>query len=284
MAVLANFPGLGADTIDALLLTHGHADAILGMDDLRDLQQLEEVREEGKLIGYQLAHGMGAMRILSNRATLERVKETFPYLCNSVDFSRPGVLKRRVAWLEMEEVSDDNAAVEVAGLQVRFFPVWHGDTYVSLGFAFGTKPGGGHPFVYISDVKEVPPDTMEWLNCIAKVGIDLLVVDALHRKNHVSHFSLSEALAFLRQLRPKRALLVGMSSCEIGDHDEVNEELAALRESEGLDVQLAHDGMRLPELSAGCQVPAEPTRQKRKRGPSDVCAEGDMNGANKRVA
>merc|ERR1711972_1166924 len=94
---------------------------------------------------------------------------------------------------------------------------------------------------------------MAWLKAAAEAGIDLLVVDALSRKNHVSHFSLSEALDFLRQLKPKRAFLVGMSSCELGDHDEVNEELATLRASEGLDVQLAHDGLQLPELYAGCR-------------------------------
>eukprot|EP00927_Polykrikos_kofoidii_P054509 TRINITY_DN48921_c0_g1_i1.p1 TRINITY_DN48921_c0_g1~~TRINITY_DN48921_c0_g1_i1.p1 ORF type:complete len:408 (-),score=59.08 TRINITY_DN48921_c0_g1_i1:58-1281(-) len=250
-AALASFPQLGVDSIDALLLTHGHADAILGMDDLRDLQEIEKVLEDGQLIGYQPAEGSGPIRVVSNKDTLQRVREVFPYLCSPVEFVRDGVMLRRTVWLEFEELQEDNTSISIAGLPVRVFPVWHGGTYVSLGFAFGTKVGGGHPVVYISDVKDVPPETMAWLEQVSNAGLDLLIVDALSRESHTTHFSLSDALAFVRKLRPHRALLVGMQSCSIGDHDEVNAELAGLQASEGLDVQLAYDGMQIPEFASG---------------------------------
>ena len=68
---------------------------------------------------------------------------------------------------------------------------------------------GGLQVVYLSDVSRVPPETLEWL---ARRPIDVLVVDALYKdKPHPTHFSLPEALEFVRRVKPKRAILVGMS-------------------------------------------------------------------------
>lgn len=267
-AALAFLPSLGLHYLDALLLTHGHADAMLGMDDLRDLQVIEHVEENGVHVGYKLADGAGPLQIVSNAVTLQRVREVFPYLSTQPEFLKPGVMQRRVAVMEFREAPDDNSVMDIAGLPVRFFPVWHGGRYVSLGFAFGCRPAtkdgeeDGYSVIYISDVKEVPPETMAWLECVAGRGIDLLLVDALNRAGHPTHFSLDDAITFARQLKPTRTLLVGMDSCAIGDHEEVNEELSRLR-SEGLDVQLAYDGMHLPEIQAvehaGASIPDIPS-------------------------
>lgn len=138
------FPKVGADTVQTLLVTHGHADAILGIDDLRDLQRLEHVYDEdGTFIGYRPAQGSGPLKVVSNKDTLERIRETFPYLCKPPELSRPGVMMRRTLWLEMEQLEGDDASLTTAGLPVRTFPVWHGGTYVSLGFAFGRKVRAG---------------------------------------------------------------------------------------------------------------------------------------------
>eukprot|EP00434_Breviolum_minutum_P023671 symbB.v1.2.020881.t1/scaffold1778.1/size101634/1 len=244
-AALQTLPKYGVSNIDALLITHGHADAMLGMDDLRDLQ----VISDGKHIGYCLAGGAGPMQIISNKITLDRVREAFPYLHAQADFVRPGVLRRRIAYIEFSEVSDDETMELVDGLPLRVFPVWHGGTYISLGFAFGDRLKGGYPLVYISDISAVPPKTMTFLEEAAACGIDLFMVDALSRGGHPTHMSLDEAVELVRKLRPSRTLLVGMDSCAVGDHDEVNAELRALQ-SEGLDVQLAFDGQQLPEFPA----------------------------------
>jgi phosphoribosyl 1,2-cyclic phosphodiesterase len=62
-------------------------------------------------------------------------------------------------------------------------------------------------------------------------------------RSHGSHFVLEEALEQLRRFRPNRALLVDMT--HDFDHESANVELAKLKESEGLDVQLAYDGQRV---------------------------------------
>ena len=254
-AVLQAFPKLGVVSIDALLLTHSHADAIFGLDDLRDLQQQEELfGDDGKLIGYRVkGGGSGQMRIVSNRQTLRTARTAFPYLATPADFVSPGILRRRVAAFGWEEIPHDDATLNFAGLGVRCFPVYHGGTYISLGFAFGRNADGSRPFVYISDVKALPEKTQQWLD---EAPIRVLVVDMLRRTDHTTHFSFDEAVAFVRRMRPSKALFVGMASCEIGDHDEVNAELRALGDAEGLDMQLAHDGQLLDAMPTQ-QVPTE---------------------------
>jgi phosphoribosyl 1,2-cyclic phosphodiesterase len=236
--VLKNFPRLNISTIDALLLTHGHADAMMGLDDLRDLQIVSEVRENGKPVGY--ASKTGPIRIISNAATLQRAHEAFPYLSTAIDFVKPGILQRRVAHLEWDEI-DDDARVDICDVPVRSFPVFHGGTYISLGFAFGHDAS----FVYISDISALPDASQAYLRSL-RGKIKVLVVDALRRARSYSHYTLDDALALVRDIRPEKTFLVGMCSCEMGDHDEVNAELASLTESEGLYVQLAYDGMGIP--------------------------------------
>ena len=77
--------------------------------------------------------------------------------------------------------------------------------------------------------------------------IGVLVVDALWRDPHFSHFSLSDALKLIRRLRPLRSLIIGIT-CDMGLHEDVNKELAALKKEEDLDVQLAYDGQVLNDL------------------------------------
>ncbi|CAK0879249.1 unnamed protein product [Prorocentrum cordatum] len=261
-ACLKSFPKLGVRNLDVLLITHDHADAMMGLDDLRDLQQMEELKdpETGKSQGWRVA-GAGATRIISNHQTLRTSRAAFPYLKGVPDFVAPGVTYRRVAQFRWEQLLSDRCALDLHGLPVQTFPVYHGGTYVSLGFSFGRVEGVGgakgiRPFVYISDVSSLPLETEEWLR---EAPIGVLVVDALRREHHATHFSLQDAVDFVRKLRPRRALFVGMSSCETGDHDEVNAELAQLGSpEEGLDMQLAYDGLMLDPMRTAGPLPGDP--------------------------
>ena len=77
--------------------------------------------------------------------------------------------------------------------------------------------------------------------------IGVLVLDALWRDPHFSHYSLAEAVQLARTLQPVRTLIIGIT-CEMGAHEDVNKELAALKDAEGLDVQLGYDGQVLADL------------------------------------
>ncbi|XP_039118926.1 putative hydrolase C777.06c, partial [Dioscorea cayenensis subsp. rotundata] len=112
-------------------------------------------------------------------------------------------------------------------------PVWHGKGYRSLGFRFGD-------ICYISDVSDIPRETYPLLeNC------DLLILDALRPdRSSSTHFGLPRALMEVRKIQPRKTLFTGMM--HLMDHDKVNEDLSKLKETEGLDIQLSYDGLRLP--------------------------------------
>lgn len=171
--------------IDAVLYTHGHADHILGLDDLRPLT----FKREQKLPLY------------ADDATAKIIERTFAYAFNPVSTyaTRPQVTLHRL-----------NGMLQLFG--ARFLPlkVMHGDTEVTA-YRFGSA-------AYLTDFSTVPPETMEALQ-----GLDLLFLDALRRRPHPSHSSLDESLKIVEKLRPARAFFVHMSH-DLG-HEETNRSL-----------------------------------------------------------
>jgi phosphoribosyl 1,2-cyclic phosphodiesterase len=221
------FPPFASGGVDAVLLTHEHADAVLGLDDLRAVQRARP------------------LPVFAARQCLDRVAQVFPYLQPAARVGRdPRLFVAALDWRELPglALSHDPAAPPalpcvfepVPGLLVEAFPVEHGPGFMSLGFAFGPD---GAKFVYISDVSAVPPGTLTRLR---QFDIATLVVDCLDpgKTAYPSHFSLPQALALARTLRPARTLLVGMS--HRFEHHAANAELAEIGD---LHVRLAHDGL-----------------------------------------
>ncbi|CAN1218142.1 Putative hydrolase C777.06c [Linum perenne] len=170
-SVLQWFPAYGLRTIDAVIITHSHADAIGGLDDLRDWTN--------------------------------NVQPCIPIYVAPRDF------------------------------EFTPLPVWHGKAYRSLGFRFGNV-------CYISDVSDIPDETYPLLE-----DCDLLIMDALRPdRSSSTHFGLPRALDEVRKIKPRRTLFTGMM--HLMDHEKVNEYLMKLMETEGLDVQLSYDGLRVP--------------------------------------
>eukprot|EP00928_Gymnodinium_smaydae_P099448 TRINITY_DN9488_c0_g1_i1.p1 TRINITY_DN9488_c0_g1~~TRINITY_DN9488_c0_g1_i1.p1 ORF type:complete len:209 (-),score=14.83 TRINITY_DN9488_c0_g1_i1:461-1087(-) len=147
---------------------------------------------------------------------------------------RQNSFNRTVGGIQPREIEEFQRFYPLKGLQVNPLPVLHGGTYVCMGFTFGACG----EFVYLSDVSDIPEDTMDTLrHCVA----DVLVVDALLKScQSYSHFSLTQALELIKQLRPSRAFLIGMA-CEF-DHEPDDAELAKLAH-EGINVSLSYDGL-----------------------------------------
>ena len=198
--------------VDALLLTHDHADAILGMDDLRDVQKSEIFEDQGVWI-HRVTTNLG---VYASQRTVTSLRIMFPYLfpkpkpAEPVDESKTPT--RYVAKLEAR-IFDDEASpapptpFRVCGLEVQPLRVLHGGDYISYGFMLGPPNAR---FVYLSDISTMLPETDAILK--AQEGITLLVVDALFvEKVHSTHMNLTQALYLIRTYRPKRAVLVGMS-------------------------------------------------------------------------
>eukprot|EP01039_Chlorochromonas_danica_P008187 gene8187-9032_t len=238
-AVIHLLPKYDIEEVHGILITHGHADAMMGLDDVRDLQKVERVAVKNPKNPDEVSIGFrvlsGPLPIYLTQETMQTIDRVFPYLTGPSQYldEAANVIERRVALLKYHVV-DENAELLLHGLPVRCFPVWHGGRYVSLGFNFGA-PG---EFVYISDVKIIPEETWAYLRGIPKIKV--LVLDALDREGIFSHIGLIEALAICDELKPEKAFFTGMC-CEMGLHEEVEQELQAM----GVNHRLAYDGLLL---------------------------------------
>jgi phosphoribosyl 1,2-cyclic phosphodiesterase len=239
-AMMRHFPVNNIRRVDSILLTHGHADALFGLDDVRDLQECTSVvvQKDGQdVVGAKVLSG--PLSIYLHQETMNTVKQAFGYLTNAPEYldEENFILERRIALLNFK-VIEPRSDFLCHGLQVRSFPVYHGGTYISLGFSFG-KEG---EFIYISDVKIIPEDTMNYLKSIPK--IKTLVLDCLSDTGIFSHFSLEEALATADILKPENLYLTGMG-CGFGLHEDRQVKLSMQRPN----TYLAYDGLMLDGYS-----------------------------------
>ncbi|MSQ08521.1 MAG: MBL fold metallo-hydrolase [Dehalococcoidia bacterium] len=206
------FPKFSVRTLDAIVLTHAHADAAGGLDDLRDWTNNNR---QPSLPIY--------VRPEDVRDTLSH---TAFYLIDRAMATSGG----SIAKLQFLEVADK--AFEIHGLPFTPLPVWHGRPHTANGYRFGDV-------CYIPDVSEIPPETRSLVE-----GCGLLVLDALRPlRTHGSHLTLEQAIEEVRRLRPQRTLFTGM--CHDIVHEPVEAALRCLRETDGLEVGLAYDGMAL---------------------------------------
>ncbi|KAL1339099.1 hypothetical protein HN51_027209 [Arachis hypogaea] len=205
------FPAFGIRTLDAVIITHSHADAIGGLDDLRDWTNNVQPH----------------IPIYVAKRDFEVMKSTHYYLVDTSVITTGAA----VSDLQFNIISEEPFSVH--GLKITPLPVWHGKGYRSLGFRFGN-------ICYISDVSDIPEETYPLLK-----DCEILILDALRPdRSSATHFGLPRALDEVRKVQPKRTLFTGMM--HLMDHEEVNDYLTKLLESEGLDVQLSYDGLRIP--------------------------------------
>ncbi|CAH9090509.1 unnamed protein product [Cuscuta epithymum] len=210
------FPLYGIRTIDAVVITHSHADAIGGLDDLRDWTN----------------NIQPFVPIYVAERDFEVMKKTHYYLVDTSGIT-PGAA---VSDLQFNIINEDPFIVH--DLKIIPLPVWHGSGYRSLGFRFGN-------ICYISDVSEIPEETYSLLE-----DCELLILDALRPdRSSATHFGLPRALEEVRKIKPRRTLFTGMM--HLMDHEKVNKGLLQLKESEGLDVELSYDGLRVPVRLCG---------------------------------
>ncbi|XP_028756312.1 putative hydrolase C777.06c isoform X1 [Neltuma alba] len=205
------FPTLGIRTLDGVVITHSHADAIGGLDDLRDWTN----------------NVQPSIPIYVAERDFEVMKKTHYYLVDT-SVVIPGAA---VSKLQFNIISEEPFFVH--GLKITPLPVWHGQGYRSLGFRFGDV-------CYISDVSDIPEETYPLLK-----DCEILILDALRPdRSSSTHFGLPRAIEEVRKIQPKRTLFTGMM--HLMDHEEINGYLAKFMESEGLDIQLSYDGLRIP--------------------------------------
>jgi phosphoribosyl 1,2-cyclic phosphate phosphodiesterase len=172
-------------TVESVLITHTHADHVMGMDDLRSLCIL----------------GGRAMPVYTLPRYQEDIRRIFDYAFR--EFPQ-GLFVPRFDLFDVPEV------LEVGGMRVRTFLVEHGQIPV-----IGLRVGG---FAYVTDVSRIPPEAEEHLQ-----DLDVLVLDAVRKRPHPNHLHYDAALEEIARLRPRKAYLTHLGHDY--DHDVTNAEL-----------------------------------------------------------
>ncbi|RYR40391.1 hypothetical protein Ahy_A09g046146 isoform A [Arachis hypogaea] len=229
------FPAFGIRTLDAVIITHSHADAIGGLDDLRDWTNNVQPHIPIYVAkrDFELAFNLSLLTIQVYISSLNAFSgySCGSYATNYIEDTSVITTGAAVSDLQFNIISEEPFSVH--GLKITPLPVWHGKGYRSLGFRFGN-------ICYISDVSDIPEETYPLLK-----DCEILILDALRPdRSSATHFGLPRALDEVRKVQPKRTLFTGMM--HLMDHEEVNDYLTKLLESEGLDVQLSYDGLRIP--------------------------------------
>ncbi len=191
--------------LDAVLLTHSHADHIFGMDDLRQLTIKHRER----------------VNVYMDASTSERVMPAFGYCYQQAEGSSyPAICnEHRIYAGKPVTITGNGGAIEFMPFDVN-----HGDI-TALGFRIGR-------FAYLPDVKTV--ERPESLHALA--DLDVLVLDALRYTSHPTHMNVEEALAFVEKVKPKRTILTNMHNAI--DYAELSAQLP-----DG--IEAAYDGLTI---------------------------------------
>jgi phosphoribosyl 1,2-cyclic phosphate phosphodiesterase len=179
----------GITSIDAVLYTHGHADHVLGMDDLRPLSF-------GKPDG---------MPLYADDATANVIERVFEYTFRKVDRYPTSA---RVTLHRLPSTGD--VAINLFGADFIRVPVMHGRDHIA-GYRFGSV-------AYLTDLSDIPQSSLPLLR-----DLDILILDALRRQPHPTHSHLENSIALVEKIKPKRAFFTHISHDL--DHNSTNASL-----------------------------------------------------------
>ena len=188
------------DYLHAVLLTHEHNDHVIGLDDTRPFY-------------FRQKEGID---FFASENVFSELKVRFPYAFSLKAY--PGAPKIKTNLLTPYNSFD------LENLRITPIPIYHGKLEI---FAFRVNN-----FTYITDGSSIPDDSLEIIK-----GSEVLVINALRKSKHYSHFNLNEALEIIQSVNPREAYITHISHL-MGCHKAVQAELPP-------NVFLAYDGLSI---------------------------------------
>jgi len=185
------------ETLEAVVFTHEHKDHISGMDDIR---------------AFNFSSNK-PMDVYASELTEIGLRKEFHYVFG--DSNYPGTPQ-----VQLHRIEDEPFKV----LNETFIPI------NVMHYKLPVKAFRVRNFTYITDANYISPEELEKVR-----GTEYLVINALRKTAHISHFSLDEALAIIEEIKPKRAFLTHISHL-LGKHEETSRLLPP-------GVELAYDGL-----------------------------------------
>lgn len=183
--------------LDAVIYTHPHKDHLAGLDDVKAFNYFHQQ----------------PMRVYANALTQQALKREFSYIFD--DFKYPGVPE-----VNLHEIPE--AQFYIGDIPVVPIKVWHLKMPV-LGFRFGD-------FTYITDANRIEETELEKIK-----NSTVLVLNALRKEKHLSHFTLQEAIEVSQSLNIPQTYFTHISH-QLGFHETINKELPE-------NISLAYDGL-----------------------------------------
>jgi phosphoribosyl 1,2-cyclic phosphate phosphodiesterase len=185
--------------IDGIIFTHEHKDHTAGFDDIRPFNFLLNKKIE----------------VYASARVQEALKREFAYIFSGSNY--PGIPEVNLHLIE-------NNLCSIQGVDVLPIEVMHHKLPV-MGFRIGD-------FTYITDANFISEKEKEKIR-----GSKVLVLNALRREEHISHFTLEQAIDLVNELKPEKAYFTHISH-QLGLHDEVEKELPT-------GISLAYDGLKI---------------------------------------
>ncbi len=185
--------------LDAVLFTHPHKDHIAGLDDVRAYNYIQKK----------------PMEVFANALTLKGLQREYDYVFSEKKY--PGIPQININLI-------DEKPFHIGDIKIIPIMVWHLHMPV-----FGYRIG---KFTYITDANRIDEAEKKKI-----YGSEILVLNALRKEQHISHFTLDEAVALAMELKVKQAFFTHISH-QLGRHEDINQTLPE-------HIRLAYDGLTI---------------------------------------